>query len=85
MGTGTAPSPGGGCSITGEVTVSALSSQYLLMLRDYKCLVRCQVSRVCLVCLSQLPWTRERKHTRGVTRGSGSPRQLKPLGKACTG
>ena len=42
-----------------RVTVSALSSPYLSMLRDCKC----QVSGVCLS-VSQLPWTRKRKHTR---------------------
>ena len=63
---------GGGVRITGEVAVSALSSPYLSMLRDCKCLVRCQVS----VCLSQFPWFRKRWHTR-VCRNSGSPRQIK--------
>lgn len=43
---------GGGVRITGEVTVSALSSPYLSMLRDCKCLVRCQVS-VCHKFLGQ--------------------------------
>ena len=69
--------------ITGEVAVSALSSPYLSMLRDCKCLVRCQVSDCkCLVrcqvsvCLSQFPWFRKRWHTR-VGRNSGSPRQIK--------
>ena len=74
----------GGCSdhsFTGEVTVSALSSPYLSMLRDCKCLVRCQVS----VCLSQFPWLKS-----GGTRASlGIPdhpvRSSKPLGKARIG
>ena len=66
---------------TGEVTVSALSSPYLSMLRDCKCLVRCQVS----VCLSQVPWLKS-----GGTRASlGIPdhpvRSSKPLGKARIG
>ena len=67
--------------ITGDVTVSALSSPYLSMLRDCKCLVRCQVS----VCLSQFPWLKS-----GGTRASlGIPdhpvRSSKPLGKARIG
>jgi len=67
--------------ITGEVTVSALFSPYLSMLRDCKCLVRCQVS----VCLSQFPWLKS-----GGTRASlGIPdhpvRSSKPLGKARIG
>ena len=63
---------GGGVMITGEVTVSALFSPHLWMLRDCKCLVRCQVS----VCPSQIPSSRKRCHTR-VCWNSGSPRQIK--------
>ena len=58
--------------ITGEVTVSALYSPHLWMLRDCKCLVRCQVSG----CPSQFPSSRKRCHTR-VCRNSGSTRQIK--------
>ena len=63
--------------ITGEVTVSALFSPHLWMLRDCKCLVVCHVF---VVWLAQFPWLKS-----GGTRASfGIPdhpvRSSKPLG-----
>ena len=71
--------------ITGEVTVSALSSPYLSMLRDCKCLVRCQVS----VCLSQFPWlksggTRARLLEFRITPSDQASRSVRPASAEST-
>ena len=76
---------GGGVRITGEVTVSALSSPYLSMLRDCKCLVRCQVS----VCLSQFPWlksggTRARLLEFRITPSDQASRSVRPASAEST-
>ena len=70
---------------TGEVTVSALSSPYLSMLRDCKCLVRCQVS----VCLSQVPWlksggTRARLSEFRITPSDQAIRSVRPASAEST-
>ena len=72
---------GGGVRITGEVTVSALFSPHLWMLRDCKCLDVCHVFVV---------WHNFLGSESGGTRASvGIPdhpvRSSKPLGKARTG
>ena len=73
---------GGGVRITGEVTVSALFSPHLWMLRDCKCLVVCHV----FVVWHNFLGSKKRWHTR-VFRNSGSPRQIKQAAryKARTG